>query len=125
MAELRNAGFKVDSPENSLAAIAESKGSSGMGVYAVIKKLEAKPAAMKKGAAWTAEKVEEAFSGTGLGNKTIGQIINDLELSPNDVRNRLARIDIEAKSEDRLKPLAEKYDTTPLKILTAILVEDR
>lgn len=124
MLELRNAGFTVDSPRSTLIEIAESKRTSGMGVYEVIKKLEAKPAAIKPGAAWTAEKVEETFSGTGLGNKTIGQIIKEMELNSGKVYQRLKAIDIEAKDDDRLKSLADKNNTTPIKLMTAILVED-
>jgi hypothetical protein len=125
MLELRNAGFTVDSPKSTLSEIAESKGTSGMGVYEVVKKLEAKLEAMQPGATWTAETVEETFSGTGLGNKTIGQIIKDLELDPDTVYQRLKAVDIEARDEDRLKSLADKNNTTPIKMMTTILVEDR
>jgi hypothetical protein len=124
MAELRKAGFSVDNPQRTLAEIAQSKNAAGMSVYTVIKKLEAKPEAVKPGATWTAEKIEETFTGTGLGQKTVGQIIDDLKLAPDIVYKRLELIHIEAKSEDRLKNLAEKHNTTPIKILTAILVED-
>jgi hypothetical protein len=124
MLELRSAGFTVDSPKSTLSEIAESKRTSGMGVYEVIKKLEAKPEAMKPGAKWTAEKVEETFSGTGLGNKTIGQIIKEMELDPDKVYQRLGHIDIKAKDDDRLKSLADKNSTTPIKLMTTILVED-
>lgn len=124
MLELRNASFTVDSPKSTLIEIAESKRTSGMGVYEVIKKLETKPEAMKPGATWTAEKVEETFSGTGLGNKTLGQIIKEMELNPGKVYQRLKAIDIGAKDEDRLKNLADKNNTTPIKLMTTILVED-
>ena len=43
MAELRKAGFKVNTSDITLVEIADSKGTSGMGVYEVIKKLEPKP----------------------------------------------------------------------------------
>jgi hypothetical protein len=46
MAELREAGFKVDNPDKIVGDIADSKGTSGMRVYEVIKKLEAKPTTM-------------------------------------------------------------------------------
>jgi hypothetical protein len=124
MLELRNAGFTVESPKSSLVEIAESKQTSGMGVYAVIKKLEAKPEAIKPGATWTPETVEETFSGTGLGNKTIGQIIKEMELNPGQVYQRLKAIDIEAQDKDRLKSLAVKNNTTPIKLMTTILVEE-
>jgi hypothetical protein len=125
MLELRNAGFTVDSPKSTLIQIAESKRTSGMGVYEVIRKLEARPEAIEPGAAWTADKVEETFSGTGLGNKTIGQIIKEMELDPDKVYQRLRGIDIEAKDDDRLKSLADKNNTTPIKLMTLILVEDK
>ena len=124
MLELRNAGFTVANAKSTLSEIAESKRTSGMGVYEVIKKLEAKPEAMKHGATWTAEKVEETFSGTGLGNKTIGQIIKEMELDVGKVYHRLKAINIEAKDEDRLKSLAERNNTTPIRLMTTILVED-
>jgi hypothetical protein len=75
MAELRQAGFKVTTPDITLGNIADSKGTSGMGVYAVIKKLEPKPETMKLRSIWTPKMVEEDFAGTGIGRKSIGQII--------------------------------------------------
>jgi len=125
MLELRNAGFTVDSPKSTLTQIAESKQTSGMGVYTVIKTLEAKPAAMKPGETWTAENVEETFAGTGLGNKTIGQIIKEMELDKIKVYQRLKAIDIEAKEGETLKSIADKKNTTPIKILTVILVDNK
>jgi hypothetical protein len=122
--ELRNAGFTVQSPKSTLIEIAESKQTSGMGVYEVIKKLEAKPETMKRTTSWTTEKVEETFSGTGLGNKTIGQIIKELELDSSETYQRLKAVDIEANDDDRFKSLAGKNNTTPIKIMTTILVGD-
>jgi hypothetical protein len=121
MKELRRAGFKVDSPRNTLAQIADSKQTSGMGVYKVIKKLEAKPEPVKSGETWTADKVEETFSGTGLGRKTIGQIIEELGLDSDTAYKRLKAANIKAQKDDRFKKLADKHDTTPIKILTIIL----
>ncbi len=124
MLELRDADFTVDNPKSTLIEIAESKRTSGMGVYEVIKKLEAKPEAMRPGTTWTAENIEETFSGTGLGNKTVGQIIKEMELNPGKVYQRLRAIEIESNDEDRLKSLADKNNTTPIKLMTVILVED-
>jgi len=122
MAELRKAGFKVNSPRETLAEVAETKGTSGMGVYAVIKKLETKPAAMKPGTGWTAEKIEETFAGTGLGRKTVRQIVAELDLDDKVVRQRLKKAGIGASDDDKLKDLASRHDTTPIKIITLILL---
>ena len=125
MMELRRAGFRVDSPKSTLTEIAESKRSSGMGVYEVIKKLETKPEAMQPGAVWTLEKIEEYFSGTGLGNKNIGQIIKEMELAPDKAYRRLKEAGVEAEEDDKLKQLANEHNTTPIKILSIVLIEDR
>lgn len=124
MAELRTAGFAIDTPKSTLAEIADSKGRSGMDVYAVIKKLEAKTEAMQPDAAWTPEKIEEVFSGTGLGNKTIEQVIKEIQLEPDLVYQRLKNAGIEAQRGDRIKELADEHHTTPIKILTIVLIKD-
>jgi hypothetical protein len=123
VAALREAGFKVDNPAKTLGNIADSKGTSGMGVYEAIKKLEPKPKTMKPGSAWTPEMIEEAFAGTGVGRKSIGQIIGDHGLDDKTVYQRLKENGIEARDDDKIKKLAEKYDSTPIKILTYILVD--
>lgn len=123
MADLREAGFKVDHSGQTLGNIADSKGTSGMGVYEVIRKLEPKPKAMKPGSAWTPEMIEETFAGTGVGRNSIGQIIRDHGLNDKTVYQRLKESGIEARDDDKIKKLAEKYDATPIKILTIILVD--
>jgi hypothetical protein len=123
MAELWKAGFKVNNPGNTLDNIAESKGTSGMGVYEVIKKLEPKPEMMKPGSVWTPEMVEETFAGTGVGRRSIGQIIRDHGLDNKTVYQRLKKAGIEDRVDDRIKELADKHDSTSIKILTIILVD--
>jgi hypothetical protein len=123
MAELRETGFKVNNPDETLGDIAGSKGSSGMGVYAVIQKLEKNAKAMKSGTVWTPGMIEETFAGTGIGRKSIAQIIKDHGLDPKTVYQRLKGSGIEAMDDDKIKELADKHDATPIKILTIMLVE--
>ena len=123
MAELREAGFKVNNPDTTLGDIADSKGTSGMGVYAVIQKLEKNPKTMTPGSVWTPELIEETFAGTGVGRKSIAQIIKDHGLDPKTVYHRLKVGGIEAKDDDKIKTLADKHDSTPIKILTIMLVD--
>jgi hypothetical protein len=123
MAELRAAGFKVNNPDETLGHIANSKGTSGMGVYGAIKKLEPNPKTMKPGSVWTPEMIEETFAGTGVGRKSIGQIIRDHGLDHKAVYQRLKGAGIEARDDDKIKELADKHDSTPIKILTIILVD--
>ena len=94
-----------------------------MGVYAVIKKLEPKPKTMKPGSVWTPGSIEEAFAGTGVGRKSIGQIIKDHGLNKKTVYQRLKGSGIEARDDDKIKELADKHDSTPIKILTIMLLD--
>ena len=123
MAELRAAGFKVSNSADTLGDIAGSKATSGMGVYAVIQKLEPTPKTMTPGSAWTPELIEMTFAGTGVGRKSVGQIIKDHGLDPKIVYRRLKKGGIEAKDDDKIKQLADKHDSTPIKILAIMLVD--
>ena len=78
---------------------------------------------MKPGSVWTPGMVEETFAGTGVGRKSIGQIIKDHGLDDNTVYQRLKRNDIEARNDDKIKELADKHDSTPIRILTIILID--
>lgn len=123
MAALRDAGFKVNNPDETVGDIGDSKVNSGMGVYEVIKKLEPKPETMKPGAVWTPRMIEEAFAGTGVGRKSIGQIIKDHGLDPKTVYHRIKEGGIETEDADKIKEIAAKYNSTPIKILTIMLVD--
>ncbi|MGB9439752.1 MAG: DUF4405 domain-containing protein [Desulfobacterales bacterium] len=123
MAVLREAGFKVNNPDATLGDIADSQGTSGMAVYAVIQKLEKKPKTMKLGSVWTPGMVEETFAGTGVGRKSIAQIIKGHGLDPKTVYHRLKVGGIEAKDDDKIKDVARKHDSTPIKILIIMLVD--
>jgi hypothetical protein len=94
-----------------------------MGVYEVIQRLESKPKTMKSGPVWTPEMVEETFAGTGVGRHRIGQIIRAHGLGPKTVYHRLKEGGIEANDDDKIKELARKYDSTPIKILTIMLAD--
>ena len=74
-------------------------------------------------AAWTAEKIEETFAGTGVGRKTIAQIIEDHGLDSKTAYHRLEKEGIKAKDDDKIKEIADRYDSTPIKILTIILTD--
>jgi len=123
MAELREAGFKVDNPGIIIGHIADSRGTSGMAVYQVIKKLEPKPKTMQPGLVWTPEMIEETYAGTGVGRQSVGQIIRAHGLDHKTACQRLNGSGIEARDDDKIKDLADKHDSTPIKILTIILVD--
>lgn len=116
---LETAGFPVAGANQSLAEIAAVKHASGMDVYRVIRPLEVPPEAPST---WTSAEVERSFAGTGIGRKTLAQIIEDHDLDPEVVRQRLEESGIPAKADDTIKDLAARHDQTPLAILNLILV---
>ena len=86
-----------------------------MEVHEEIRQLEPKPAKMKSSLSWTAEKVVETFAGTGVGRKTIAQIIEDHGLGRKTVCDRLKEKGINAKDGDKIKEIAENHESTSRK----------
>jgi len=79
---------------------------------------------MKPGAVWTPAKIEETFAGTGVGRKTIEEIIKVHGVDHKTVRQRLEEEGIEAKNEDKIKEIADRHESTPIRILTIILADE-
>jgi hypothetical protein len=122
MEALRKAGFRIDNPKNTLAEIADSKGTSGMEVYKVIKKLEDRSEIMAPDKAWTPERIEETFAGTGVGRKSVSWITEEMGIDPDTAYQRLKQTGIEAGADDKINELAERHGTTPIEVLTVILM---
>jgi hypothetical protein len=89
----------------------------------VIQKLEKNPKTVTPESVWTPGMVQETFAGTGVGRKSIGQIIGTHGLEPEAVYHRLKEGGIEVKDDDKIRELAGKHDSTPIKILTIMLVD--
>jgi hypothetical protein len=58
-----------------------------------------------------------------VGRKSIGRIIGTHGLEPEAVYHRLKEGGIEVKDDDKIRELAGKHDSTPIKILTIMLVD--
>jgi hypothetical protein len=66
---------------------------------------------MKLGTVWTPEKIEETFAGTGVGRKTICQIIKDHGIDHKTAQQRLKEGGIKANDDDKIKelPFAKRH----------------
>ncbi len=93
-----------------------------MEIYKMIKKYEKKEDL--KNIVYTPELVEEKFSGTGIGKKTLKQICEENEIELNFAIDKLKIKGIKGDGEETLKEISERYDKRPLDILTIILVDD-
>jgi hypothetical protein len=120
--ELKSAGFKLTTPRDSLKTIAIANGTNALGVYRVIKKFERAPIENASRIVFTVELVEEKFSGTGLGQKTIGQICSQIKFPLTKARDRLSKKNVKWQDDEKMKDIAERYEVGAIDILKAILV---
>jgi hypothetical protein len=124
LAELRAAGYQVPGLRATLLSIARANGARPMELYAAIRHLEKAPP-QPAGGAYTAAGVEEAFAGTGIGNKTLAGVAEMSRLSQETLRARLAAKGLEMGGETTVKQAADAGGlASPLEMLKALLVED-
>lgn len=125
VAALKNAGFKVESANQTVRQLADLNGTSPAALWLEVQKRvpETLPADIAAGAVeWTPQEVESRFEGKGFGNKTIEQAAGEIGLPVAEVRARLAAQGIEADAGERIRPVADAAGTTPTEILKAVLV---
>jgi hypothetical protein len=72
----------------------------------------------------TAEQVEEAFAGKGIGNKSIDELASAIGADPAEVRARLERVGMPVQPGEALKAAATRWSVTPLQLLKAALVDE-
>lgn len=121
LAELKKQGYTAQ-PNQSILEIARANGLTPMGVFAVIKKhqVAAKAAA---GTVYTEQMVEEKFSGSGIGQKTVADIAALTGVSAKTITAHLAALGWDMKPDEGLKQAAGRWKVTPLVFLKAMLVE--
>ena len=122
---LTNKGMEIGDTGQSLEALARRNGISPMALYAIIKSLEpAEEAVENKKIAYTAESVEELFTGTGLGRKTWSKILGELGFTAGNGRARMKAKGLEINDDETIKQAADRYGVNPMDLLKALLVDD-
>lgn len=66
------------------------------------------------------KKGEEIISLTGLGKKTVEEVASTLKLSNEEFILKLKALGIEANKEDKFKEVTEKYDLSPMDVMTKL-----
>jgi hypothetical protein len=123
LAELRANGITVESGDTTLKKIAEENGTVPMKLYALMKKVEQKPESVQQ-ASYTPELVEEKFSGTGFGRKTLAEMCKAAGVDINIAKDRLRKNNIEMKDDETMKDAATRRSADAIDILKVILVEN-
>lgn len=120
--ELRANGIVFAGVDETLEDIARNNNTSPMEIYLLIKKFEPAPEPEKL-KTYTAESIEVEFSGTGIGNKTLRAICENLGLGADLAIGRLQAAGIPASVEQTLKNIAEGHNFEPIDIMKTILLE--
>jgi hypothetical protein len=120
---LRTQNIQFGDASDSIKSIAVANGMNPMQVYALISDLKKPGGELVVGDAMTAEEVEERFAGTGLGSKNLADLCQSLNVELALAQSRLARAGVTAQPDERLRPIADRYDVSPIDILKIILVD--
>ena len=121
--ELKDKGIRVEGGETSLEKIAKANHTSSMKIYMMIKKFEQAPEVVNQGA-YTAEMVEEKFSGMGIGRKTLDEMCKETGVALAKAKENLLKNKIEMKDDETLKDAAGRSKLNPIDVLKVILVDD-
>ncbi len=119
---LQAAGINIARVDDSLEKIARENKTSPMEIYRIIKPRREVSGDIKE-RVYTVEMIEERFAGTGVGQKTLPQICQQLGIECSMARTRLAANGIDIDESEKIKDSAERYDMNPLDLLKIIAVE--
>lgn len=122
MQELQTHGIKFSGKKDTLENIARANNTTPMAVYGLINKhvKEDHPLPLKT---LTPEDIEARYSGTGLGRKTLAEICQQTGIDLQAGLNNLSQAGIIAAGEDKAREIADKYDRSPIDLLTIMMLE--
>jgi predicted DsbA family dithiol-disulfide isomerase len=79
--------------------------------------------ATHKTPAYTEEMVKAQFEGKGIGEKPLAQVAKENNLDMEYIKKRLSAKSFSMKEGETMKEMAARYNTTPIGLITMILVE--
>lgn len=117
---LKTEGVDVPASDMALKDLAALNATTPMAIYEAIKPLEPKPEIK---AVYTPAEVEEQFAGTGVGRKTLAQMAEELNMTPEAAQARLAARGITADGQATMKDIAEAHDFEAIELLKMLLID--
>jgi hypothetical protein len=118
----KDSEISIKSVEDSLEKIALENNTSPMELYRIIKPLEPEDR-VSSDIMYTSEIIEDRFAGSGIGQKRLTDVCEDLGIDIAVAEKRLAAKGIEIAEGEKLKDSAGRYDMNPLDLLKIIAVE--
>jgi len=121
LAALKEMGIRFDSQRDSLERIARANGITPMTVYAVIRRFERQPAPLSE-TGLTTEEVEARYSGTGLGRKSLRELIDKSGVPGEQAFARLKAAGITDPSGNNVREVADRHGLNPIDLVKIIMV---
>ena len=121
MAALEAEGVRFDSERDSLERIARANGTTPMAIYAIMQRFASAPGRVVL-TGLTPLDVETRYAGSGLGRKSLGELLEQLGLDRTTALRRLREANISAEPQDNVRQLAEQHGDTPIELLKIILI---
>lgn len=119
---LKDAGIQVNSPKDSIERIARANQITPVDVYAVIR-VHALPQVPLDLAQLSAEEVEDRFSGTGIGRKTLADLSDMVGIDKSLAVRRLEEAGYLVEDNENLRSIADRYEVSPIDLLKVMLLE--
>jgi len=121
MAALEAEGVRFDSERDSLERIARANGTTPMAIYAIMQRFASAPGRVVL-TGLTPLDVETRYAGSGLGRKSLGELLEQLGLDRTTALRRLREANISAEPQDNVRQLAEQHGDTPIELLKIMLI---
>lgn len=116
---LHTQGIEFENKKDSIDAIARHNNMTPMEIYEIIR-VHKLPVLQKNMALLSPDEIEEKFSGTGIGRKTIYEVCQLLGVDLAIGIKRLQKAGISVKGTDKARAVAEKYERSPIDLLLII-----
>ncbi|MFH0825707.1 MAG: DUF4405 domain-containing protein [Pseudomonadota bacterium] len=120
---LRAKGISVRDVNEPLQDMARRNKLSALKLYMAIKHLEEKHAPAVADRSLTPRMVEDQFSGSGVGRKTMGEVAASLKLDVATMKQRLAAVKIGVRDDEPIKQAAERTGLQPIELLKVMLID--
>lgn len=116
--ELKSNDILFTDKHDTLESIARKNNSTPMTIYALLQKHKIQPTDDID--TLTPDKIEAKYAGTGLGRKTFLSLSKEIGFNLEQGLSKLKQHGIIASSGDKLKPVAETHNMTPMGLLIII-----